>query len=279
MVYSVKERFLQKHVVPGGTAIFLCLLFIGITWGEIRILNHFTANDISLRVRWFDVLIGLTVYLKTAIDFAIYMGHLMHSNPGWKSRTAIAIGTGMGNALGTILILLIWTVFKEVKWLLALMIFIAALVLFKLAEESLEHARNEDKKFPRWFQTLVNFLEKHLRWFNAMVFPLLKFIIPNLSIKGGSKMAFLPLCVFSFTVPFILGLDDFAGYVPLFDLINVFGFAIGVFSGHMFLNIMLYISPERTAHYVKNPVISLLGSLAFIGLGIWGLWEVLHFLP
>jgi len=54
-------------------------------------------------------------------------------------------------------------------------------------------------------------------------------------------MAFLPLCVFSFTVPFILGLDDFAGYVPLFDLINVFGFAIGVFSGHMFLNIMLYI--------------------------------------
>ena len=41
----------------------------------------------------------------------------------------------------------------------------------------------------------------------------------------------------------MLGLDDFAGYVPLFNVVNVFGFAIGVFSGHMVLNAFLYVSP------------------------------------
>jgi hypothetical protein len=77
----------------------------------------------------------------------------------------------------------------------------------------------------------------------------------------------------SFTVPFILGLDDFAGYVPLFNVVNVFGFAIGVFLGHMVLNIFLYLSPKRTIQAVKNPIISLVGSIAFVLLAGWGLFE------
>jgi hypothetical protein len=78
----------------------------------------------------------------------------------------------------------------------------------------------------------------------------------------------------AFTVPFILGLDDFAGYVPLFNIVNVYGFAIGVFLGHMILNIFLFISPQHTIKIVKNAYISFTGSIVFIGLAVWGLVEV-----
>lgn len=77
----------------------------------------------------------------------------------------------------------------------------------------------------------------------------------------------------SLTVPFILGLDDFAGYVPLFNIVNVFGFGIGVMLGHMILNIFLYISPKRTIRAVKNPIVSFVGSIAFIFLAVWGFIE------
>ena len=33
-----------------------------------------------------DILIGLTIYLKTSIDFAVYIGRLMAKYPGWKNR-------------------------------------------------------------------------------------------------------------------------------------------------------------------------------------------------
>ena len=86
------------------------------------------------------------------------------------------------------------------------------------------------------------------------------------------------LLLFSVTVPFVLGLDDFAGYVPLFNIVNVFGFSVGVFVGHMILNVFLSASPERTIRAVKNPVISLVGSIVFVLLAIWGLSEVAHLL-
>jgi hypothetical protein len=87
------------------------------------------------------------------------------------------------------------------------------------------------------------------------------------------KKTLFALLAMSFTVPFILGLDDFAGYVPLFSIVNVFGFSIGAMLAHMVLNISLYISPNRTIAAVKNPVLSLLGSIAFVGLAVWGFIE------
>ncbi len=74
-------------------------------------------------------------------------------------------------------------------------------------------------------------------------------------------------------MPFILGLDDFAGYVPLFTVVNVYGFAIGVIASHTILNIALFLSPQKTIVIVKNEIVSFLGALAFIGLGVYGLVE------
>ena len=77
----------------------------------------------------------------------------------------------------------------------------------------------------------------------------------------------------AFTVPFVLGLDDFAGYVPVFNIVNVFGFIVGVLLGHMILNIALYVSPRRTIATIENPVIAFVGGVAFVLLAGWGFVE------
>src|SRR3989344_6711196 len=102
-----------------GLAIFLRFFII--------ILNNFSDVDISLKIRLTDVLVGLTIYLKTSVDFAIYIGNLMHAYPGWKNRISIELGTAVGNALGTLIVLAIWNFFRDVEALLAIMIFIASL--------------------------------------------------------------------------------------------------------------------------------------------------------
>ncbi|MBX9724652.1 MAG: hypothetical protein K2X81_24825 [Candidatus Obscuribacterales bacterium] len=269
------EPFLMRQVVP----LFLTLVvFAGLTsllFAEIHLLNFFTLDDISLKINPLDIIIGLTIYLKTSIDFAVFIGNLMQHNEGTKGRIAIELGTAAGNAAGTMAILLIWTFFKEVRWLLVIMIFIAAIVLFKLAEDSLEHAK-EAKRHPKWFMHLVHAIDHVLHAFNRFTAPLINRIMPSGGMRAKTFAGFWPLFVFSFTIPFVLGLDDFAGYVPLFSVINVFGFGIGVFLGHMILNILLYISPKMTIKLVKLPAIGLIGTIAFIALGIFGLTEIVH---
>lgn len=269
-----KPSIFKNQVIPVSLTLVVCLVLTGLLWLEITLLNRFTDVDVVLHVRWYDVLIGATIYIKTAIDFAIYIGNLMEKNHSWQSRIAIEIGTAVGNALGTMGILLLWIFFKEVTWLLAIMIFVAALVLFKLAEDGLQHAKKEDGKQPLWFRKLVNLFEKILRRINALTSPILKFIVPHFGLKNGEGVSFWPLMLLAFTVPFLLGLDDFAGYVPLFTIVNVFGFSIGVFVAHMILNIMLYISPKHTVAIVKNSFISFAGSIFFVVLGVWGIVEV-----
>jgi hypothetical protein len=274
----VEESFFKRQIIPISLTAIVCGFLVFLLWIEVLILNHFTAEDIVLTIRWTDVLVGLTIYLKTAIDFAIFIGRLIDKYPGWKNRVAIEIGTAFGNALGTLLILILWTFFRQIEWLLAIMIFVAALVLLKLAEDSFEHADKEDGKFPKWFSWMVSGSRRGLIYVNHWLSPVMRFVVPELKIREMKRIGFVSLLFFSFTVPFILGLDDFAGYVPLFNVVNVFGFSIGVFLGHMILNIFLYLNPQFTIKAVKNPVISFLGAIVFIGLAIWGFYEALHLL-
>lgn len=263
------NSFYPDQVIPLTLTVVVFGFGVLIFYLEIILLNKFIPNIeiIKTTIRWPDILIGLTIYLKTSIDFAIFIGRLMNSHPGWKNRVMIEIGTALGNILGTMLILLIWALFKEVKELMAIMILIASLVLFRMAEDGFKHAGSK---------ALENLLKK----FNSMFDPILDKIIPHQEMKEEvqGKSNFGKLFALSFSVPFILGLDDFAGYIPLFNIINVFGFGIGVFLGHMILNIALFISPDTTIKMVKNSYISFIGALAFIGLGIWGIKEALHLL-
>lgn len=242
--------------------------------GLILLLNKFTISDIVLQLHWGDVLVGLTIYLKTSVDFAIIIGNLMARYGGMKNRIAIEIGTAVGNASGTLIVLTLWNFFRDIEWLLALMIFIAALVLFKLAEEGLTHAKEGNATVAPVIRTFTRRFEYILKKFNSLVEPFLKYVIPHAGMKPAANLTFMGLFAASFTIPFILGLDDFAGYVPLFSIVNVFGFAVGVFLGHMLLNMALFIAPDKTIKAVKNPIISLTGSVVFVGLGLWGLYEV-----
>lgn len=269
-----KTGVFKNQILPIVLTAVVCAFLVGVLWLEITLLNRFTDTDVILHIRWYDILIGATIYIKTAIDFAIYIGNLMEKNNTWKSRVAIEIGTALGNALGTMAVLLLWVFFKEVKWLLGIMIFIAALVLFKLAEDGLQHAKHEDDTKPKWFRTMVSWFDVVVTKINRATTPLLKYIVPHFGMKQSGSLSFWPLAGLAFTIPFLLGLDDFAGYVPLFTIVNVFGFSIGVFVAHMLLNMMLYISPKHTIAVVKNAFISFAGSIFFVGLGIWGIVEV-----
>lgn len=274
----MKIKVLKEQGIP---LVLTVLTFLGISFALflfILFLNLFpTSEKIIIQIRPADILVGLTIYLKTSIDFAIFIGNLMKSNPGWKKRISIEIGTALGNALGTILILVIWTFFKEVPLLMFAMITIASFVLLRMAEESIGEFLETRTQHTRSHR-ITFFLHQQLITVNKVFKPVLGRLIPNASITNIKVLTFLNLAVFSSTIPFILGLDDFAGYIPLFSVVNVFGFSVGVFLGHMILNLGLFLSPSKTVQLVRLPIILLLGSIAFIGIGMWGFYEAVHIL-
>lgn len=266
------KNYLRDQAIALSLTVVTCAVLIGAVWLEIKLLNPHLSDPILMTVTLGSVLIGLTVYLKTAIDFALFVGLVMAKNPGLKGRIGIEFGTALGNGIGTMLVLLIWAFFKEVDWLLAIMILLASLVLLRLAEDTLEHATLQHNALKRF--TLG--LERMLHAINRVTNPVLSRIVPSNSIKVEHKKTFLALLAMAFTVPFILGLDNFAGYIPIFNVVNVLGFSIGALLGHMILNISLYLSPSRTVKAVKNPIFALLGSVVFTGLAAWGIYEVVH---
>ncbi|MFO0703131.1 MAG: hypothetical protein U0525_00185 [Patescibacteria group bacterium] len=286
MIQDIMEKWTNyiKQTLPIVLTLVIFLLLSFLVYLEIRLLNFLqpactnSKQCISTQIFIADIIIGMTIYLKTSVDFAIFIGNLMKSYSTWKDRIAIEIGTAVGNALGTIIVLAIWSFFKEITWLLAIMIFIAALVLLKLAEEGLEHIRETKNNSPDLSFIIAQKIEKILSYINTKTDILLSKIIPNLSMKPKLGLSFLTLFFVSFTVPFILGLDDFAGYVPVFNIVNVFGFSIGVLAGHMILNLCLFMSPKTTIRVVKNNYVSLFGSIAFILLALWGFYEVFRLL-
>lgn len=264
-----------SQVVPIILTVVVLSGFLALLHSAILLFNLLPSSEkIFMEIRWFDVIIGSTIYLKTSIDFAIFIGRMMAANPGWRNRVAIEIGTAAGNAIGTIAIIGLWVMLRHIDILLAIMVFIASLVLFELAHGSLEHFANWQgqggiKKLA--FYGMHGLLDR----VKKLIDPILSRVMPDLgaAMQGKASMPWKSLLIFSATVPFILGLDDFAGYVPLFSVVNVYGFAIGVIGAHTLLNIALFLSPKRTITIVKNEVVSFLGAVAFIGLGAYGLFE------
>lgn len=268
----MKKIFINQ-LIPIILTLLTFLVLSTTLYGLLLLLNKLPLREsILLDFRKQDILIGIAVYLKTAIDFAIFIGNLMHTNPGWKKRIAIEFGTAVGNAFGTFLILIVWTLFREVPILMIVMIFIASIVLLRMAQESLEEFLKQKNSFIK-IRMPVSLLQGQLNFINNFFRPILRFFVPNLSLTRAKKLSFANLIVFSFTIPFLLGLDNFAGYIPIFSIVNLFGFALGTMLGHMILNIGLFIWPSLTVRVVKHPFVLIIGGVAFIGLGLFGLYE------
>lgn len=269
----MSHKFKQQFIPLSLTIVTFFVLSI-LLYAFLHILNLFPVKEpIQYLLRPIDILAGMTIYLKTSIDFALFMGNLMHSNPGWKKRIAIEIGTALGNCLGTLLVLVVWFFFKEAPILMIIMIVLAALVLFEMAEEGCEHIMEDHPATKKIFHFPVLYLSK----FNAVFKPLLRRILPETGMNAKT-LSFPRLLFFSVTVPFILGLDDFAGYIPLFSIINVMSFVIGVFLAHMILNVGLFANPKLTVKITKHPIVVIIGSIAFVGIGLWGLYEAAEIL-
>src|ERR1035437_2587571 len=268
----MKKIFIEQ-LVPIILTVITFLVLSTLLYGFLLFLNSFLLqNQVILDFRKRDVLIGIAVYLKTAIDFAIFIGNLMRTNPGWKKRIAIELGTAVGNAFGTFLVLTVWIFFKQIPILMAGMIFIASIILLRMAQESLQEFLKQKKSFIK-MRMPVYLLQDQLNFINKIFRPILGFFVPDLKLTRAKKLSFANLIVFSFTIPFVLGLDDFAGYISLFSIINVFGFALGVLLGHMLLNIGLFTFPKKTVQVVTHPFVLIGGGFAFIALGLWGFIE------
>lgn len=273
------RRIDKSSTLSQGIPLVLTVVILGvllsILHASLALLNQIPGTiPILLVIRPADVLIGATIYLKTEIDFAILIGRLMDLYPGWRNRVALEIGSAVGNAGGTILVIGLWVALKHVDLLLALMVVVASLVLFELAHSGLDYLTNWESAgvIKKWiYKGLHTFLDT----IGIVINPLLSRIIPDLGerLRGKEGLSWRQLLGFSTEIPFILGLDDFAGYVPLFNVVNIYGFAAGVIGAHTLLNICLFLSPRRTINAVKNEYVSFLGTLAFIGLGIYGLVE------
>src|SRR3989344_6737362 len=97
---------LEKQALPIILTIITFFGLVGILYLFIVALNLFPHSEpILLALRKRDILVGLTIYLKNSVDFALFIGNLMASNPGWKNRIAIELGTALGNAFGTFVVL------------------------------------------------------------------------------------------------------------------------------------------------------------------------------
>lgn len=265
---------LRMQLLPVVLSVVTCLVLVGLLWIEILAINQFSSEPIVVHIGMLDVLIGMSIYLKTSVDFAIVIGRMMDKNPGLKGRVGIEIGTALGNAAGTMAILLLWAFAKNISWLLAIMIVLAALVLLRLAQDSLEDV-DRLAGIHRGLHGFAKRFDALLVGVNKVFDPVLSRLVPSRALNIKTATTITALLATAFTIPFILGLDDFAGYVPLFNVVNVFGFAVGVFVGHALLNICLFAAPSTTVRVVKNPLIAFGGSLVFVGLAIWGVYEAL----
>jgi putative Ca2+/H+ antiporter (TMEM165/GDT1 family) len=284
------EKFsFKQNILPLIFAFIVFLCLSGLLYLEVLGLNllPFSTEKILTTINPADVIVGLLIYLKTSIDFALFIGILMKRYPGLKNRYAIEVGTALGNALGTMLVLGLWVAFKEINILLGLMVLLASLVLFEMAASSLEHL-HETEEDPEdqvtvapWQISIASFIKMLLSPILFFISPVLSKVMPSMShntSENDTRKTIFGLFLMSMSIPFILGLDDFAGYVPFFKVVNVFGFAIGVFLGHCILNVLLFINPRLTIKIIKNPVIAILGAIAFIILGGYGVYEAVRIL-
>ena len=217
-------NFLREQGLPIGITIITFALISVLLILFVNILNLFPFPDkILVSLKPYDILFGMTIYLKVSVDFAIFMGNLIKSNPGWKNRIAIELGTSIGNALGTILILTVWIFLRNVEILLVIMILISSLVLLKMAEEGIKDFLEIEQEHV--LSRPLTRIKNLLSIINKLTHPFLRKILPEGRITGKTAVSFSSLVIFSFTVPFILGLDDFAGYIPLFSIINIVSFS------------------------------------------------------
>lgn len=261
-----KEPVLYSQIIPLLVAFSTAIIFIIILVGNLKLSNFiFPADPIRLGILVGDLLLGVYLYLKTSIDFAVFTGSVMAANPGWKNRVAVEWGTALGNFVGTLLVIWIWSFFRSTSPLLeGAIVIVASFVLLELAAGSLSRLQtagwDQDGFFKKAFYKIARAI-LHLR---LVTEPYIGWM-PDVEETMSGKQApnFKALLIYSFSVPFILGSDDFASYISIFNAVNIFSFAVGVILGHTLLLAGIFAAPQKVESLLAKPAFSALAVTTF----------------
>lgn len=261
---------MRKQLLPLSISFGLFAVFVILTAGIIHLLNTLGfSQKLSLQIIWAQIGLGIFIYLKTAVDYAIFVGSLMEHNDGIPRRIAMNAGTSIGCFIGVSIIAVLWTFCKEIHWLMVILLVIAAMVLFKLGDGSQDH-----------FDSIPAWLRYPLALFFDLTRPIVKVLtwfMPSSELKSGA-LSVGRLFILSMIIPFALGADDLAGYMVLLTTGNIFSLLIGIYFGDAVIDAGLFANQELTVKIVKNRWVSYFGAIVFIALGIMSLVHAAHYL-
>jgi hypothetical protein len=251
---------LVNQLFPVVVCLSLLAFFIWASmWFITNWINPYSAEQISLRVQPVDAAVGFFLYFVTAVDYALIIGRMQNSNPGLQARFVMNVCTCVGCFVGVSLVLFVWGFAKEVDWLIIALMIFAGSVMVKLAHEGLEYF--EDAKSIPWiFRSITAKLVTTLYTLTDS----LTFWIPELASPNVKRVPIGQLAMWSFLLPFIIGLDDFVGYMGAMTIYNVFSLLVGIYMADILIDILIFISPATTKKVVQSAVLSLVATYAFL---------------
>ncbi len=250
---------MKKQLIPIVLSFTLFAIFSVSTYGILFGLNLFVSEPLKISIVITQFLLGIFIYLKTSVDYALFVGGLMEKNPGIKNRIAMNVGTQIGCFIGVTAIVVLWTFFREIHWLMAILLIVAGMILIGLGDGSQEH-----------FESLPGWVKRPLEVFFNLTRPIVSlftFFMPD-SEMSPKAMSWGRLFFISGIIPFALGADDLAGYMVLLTATNVFSLLLGIYFGDAIIDIALFAKPEWTVAVVKNRWVSYLGAVFFVFLAV-----------
>lgn len=203
------------------------------------------TNQISFSVNAVSFLLGLVLFSKTSVDGVLLMTTLItrcvtQVQIGW----AIA-GTTVVNTLAVEIIGGIWILVSDLPWLVYSLITLASIYLLYLAYEG-----------------YVEITSHHNEEGEATE-------VTNFSNKSNTAVAAVAMLELS-----LLYGDGAAANMELLTPANFTSLMLGMVVGQLILSTIALLTPQETVvKLAQNTTFHIVGILAFLGLGVYGLYE------
>ena len=263
------HRTLLSQLIPILVCTVLFTLFVTSSVLFItQLINPYSSEKIEISFHLKDFLVGFFLYFITAVDYALIVGRMQTVNRGLTARFVMNVFTCLGCFIGVSLVLFLWGFAKEVDWLIISLLIFAGSVMVKLAYEGLEYFVDA-KNIWKPIRVLTAAITTSLHHATEGI----TFWIPELASPKVTKMSLGKLALWSGILPFIIGLDDFIGYMGAMTIYNVFSLLVGIYLADIVIDILIFISPKATKKIVESALLSLLATYAFLYLMYKSFWE------
>jgi len=267
---SKQGKLLNQLVPIGISSILFVLAVLSARFYITDLINPTLNEEVVLKPRLLDILVGFFLYFVTAIDYALVVGRMLVTNQGSKARVIMNSFTVIGGYVGVTLVLFLWGFSKEIIVLVVRILIFAGSVMIKLASEGTDYFEHS-QIIPQWVSSSTIFVVNILHYLTRVF----TFWMPEISRPSIEPMKPGALMRWSFILPFVIGLDDMVGYLGAMTIYNVYGLLIGIFFADVFIDVIIFISPELTKKVVQSSILSLFATYAFLYLGFKSYHEVL----